>query len=106
MSKSHIDQLKKELTRAKWVIRTNISTFEFMDEWEISRPNGDTPLTITFTLGGNGAWGETIGNEDMGNAIGCHLRGYDGIGLYFGKYTGQFQKDIKTFIDALEAIEE
>ena len=103
MSKAHIDQLEKELTRTKWVIHTDISTFEYLEEWEISRPNGDSRHILKFGLFGNGYWGDTNGTEDMGNACGCHIECQPKIDLYFGKYTGKFQKDIKEFIQDLNA---
>lgn len=103
MSKSHIKQLKIALENSKWVIHTDVSTNEFLNNWEISRPNGDCLLTINFTIFGNGNHGAYIGTETMDNANGCSIVEYPNIDIYFGKYTGQFQKDLIQFIAQLEA---
>jgi hypothetical protein len=104
MSLSHIHQLQKELEQTRWVIHTDISSIEYIDEWQISRPNGDSEMTIKFSQGGNGPYGETIGNEDMGNALGFHIEGHKNLDVYFGKFSGQFQRDIKKFIVELNAL--
>ena len=104
MSKSHIDQLEKLLTRSKWVIHTDISTFEYVEAWEISRPNGDFKHSLKFTQGGNGLYGAAIGNEDMGDVLGCHIHCQPQIDMYFGKFSGKFQRDIKEFMAALNAL--
>lgn len=104
MSKSHIDKLKSELEKSKWIIHTDISTNEFLDTWEISKPNGDFPLKINFFIGGNGKFGACIGDESMNNAIGCNIEEHSEIDIYFGKYLGQFQKDIIQFISKLNKL--
>jgi hypothetical protein len=47
MSIAHINQLKKALSYSHWIINEMI---EEEDLWKISRPNGDTPLTLDFWI--------------------------------------------------------
>lgn len=98
MSKSHINKLVLELEKSKWVIHTDLSRNKFLNIWEISRPNGDCPLKLDFSIFGNGNYGSVVGDETMDNAIGCSIIGYPKIDIYFGKYSGQFQKDLTKFI--------
>ena len=104
MSKSHIDKLRLELAKSKWVIHTDLSTNEFLKTWDISRPNGDCSLKLSFSVFGNTNHGDLLGNETMDNAIGCTIIGYPEIDLYFGKYTGQFQKDLILFISQINKL--
>ena len=105
MSKAHLEKLKSELIKSKWIIRTEISNNDFLDKWEISRPNGDYLLKMEFTIFGNGKYGDCIGNETMDNASGCSIDGYPELDIYFGKYSGQFQKDLSEFIFQLNQID-
>ncbi|MVO07542.1 hypothetical protein GOQ30_00020 [Flavobacterium sp. TP390] len=106
MSKLHIEKIKSELENSKWIIRTDLSTNEFLNIWEISRPNGDGDclLKINFSIFGNGKYGDLIGNETMDNANGCSIIGHSEIDIYFGKYSGQFQKDLFDFISKLNKL--
>jgi hypothetical protein len=105
MSLSHVNQLQKELEQSKWVIHTDTSTIEIKEEWNISRPNGDSKLSLKFEFSGNGGFGAEIGNEDMGNAIGCQVEGQHKLDMYFGKFTGKFQQDISAFMEVLNEIQ-
>lgn len=100
MSRAHLEKLKLELGKSKWILRTDVSTNEFLSTWEISRPNNDCLLEIEFGISGNGEYGACIGNETMDNAIGCSVSNSE-ISIYFGKYSGQFQKDIAAFISQI-----
>jgi hypothetical protein len=103
MSKSHIEKLEKELRLSKWVIVLEDNTENFI--WKISRPNGDSLMTIDFSVYGNNFFGELEGNETLHNAIGCHIKNHPEINLYFGKYSGQFQKDVVEFVNQLNSID-
>ena len=105
MSKAHLDQLKSELKKSKWVIRTYESAYEFIENWEITKPNGDCPLNLIFTMYGNGKYGDCIGNETMENANGCSVESHPEIDIYFGKFSGQFQKDLAEFIAGINQLE-
>lgn len=104
MAKSHIEKLKLELEKSKWIIRSEIVANDFLKVWEISRPNGDCLLKIDFSIFGNGKHGDCIGNETMDNAIGCSIIGHSEIDIYFGKYSEQFQKDLIKFIFQLNKL--
>lgn len=104
MSKSHINKLLEELEKSKWLIHTDLSTNKFLNTWEISRPNGDCPLKLDFSIFGNGNYGSVIGNETMDNAIGCSIIEHPEVDIYFGKYSGQFQKDLTKFISELNKL--
>ncbi len=105
MIKSHIEKLKSELAKSKWIIHTDTSTNELVDNWKISKPNEDCLLTIRFTIFGNGTYDNWIGNETMDNACACSVLEHPEIDLYFGKHSGKFQKDLPVFISQLNALE-
>lgn len=104
MAKSHIEKLKLELEKSKWIIRSEIVANDFLKVWEISRPNGDCLLKIDFSIFGNGKHGDCIGNETMDNTIGCSIIGHSEIDIYFGKYSEQFRKDLIKFIFQLNEL--
>jgi hypothetical protein len=104
MSKSHIEKLKLELNKSKWTIQTDLSTNEFLNIWEITRPNGSSLKKLEFSIFGNGKYGDCIGNESMDNANGCSIIGNSEINIYFGKYSGQFQKDLNKFVVELNKL--
>lgn len=104
MSFSHIQDLKKKLEQAHWVIKSGYTPDEYSDRWEIERPNGDTPLVLDFQIGGKGNYGALNGSETLSNAIGCTVLKHPEINIYFGKFTGKFQKDSNEFITQINAI--
>lgn len=101
MEKAHIEQIRKKLEHSKWIIQEIYSELDTMPYWKICRPNGDHPLILEFMLSGNGKYGALRGDESFYNAIACHIKEYPEIDLYFGKYSGQFQKDLAAFITTL-----
>ena len=105
MSKAHIEKLKKELERAKWIVISDYEETEFVDFWMIERPNGDTLLKLNFIIMGTGNFGAHMGNETICDAINCSVENYPNIDLYFGKYSKKFQNDIVFFINQLNTIQ-
>ena len=105
MSKAHLELLKSQLLAAKWKILSEMDLDILTDRWIICRPNGENQLQANFTIGGNGKFGAQIGNETISNALGCSIDNYPHISIYFGKYSKQFQIDIKQFISELSLID-
>ena len=104
MSKSHIEKLIHELECAKWKIITDYNKKENKDFWMISRPNGDSLTKLNFMIGGNGKYGDHIGNEIIFDAINCSVANQPHINLYFGKFSKKFKKDLMIFIELLNKI--
>ena len=106
MSLSHLTELRTQLERRHWKIiaETRISTTESSLSWTIARPNGDSPTTLEFTNGFYGAYGD-FRHETIDDSIACNVVGHPEIPhLYFGKFQGQFQKDVVAFADAINEI--
>lgn len=104
MSIAHLEKLKSTLEAAHWVLGSPYRPETLAEHWDITRPNGDTPLRICFLIGGNGLFGARKGNETLSDAISCSVEGHPGIELYFGKFSGRFQEDVREFVHQLNAI--
>ncbi|WP_338792575.1 hypothetical protein [Bernardetia sp. MNP-M8] len=105
MGKAHLELLKSKLETSKWIVLSEYNLDVYSDYWTICRPNGDFQLKLNFTIGGNGKFGDQIGNETLCNALGCSIENYPHIDIYFGKYTKQFQVDITEFIRQLNLLD-
>lgn len=108
MSISHLNEVRSRLERRHWIVvsETNKLTPEEPLQWKISRPNGDTPLTVTFTPGLGGAYGQ-IPMEEIEDGISCQISEHPEIPyLYFGsKFHGRFQQDVAAFVDAVDSLD-
>ena len=106
MSRSHLVELRTQLERRHWKVLTENQTLTHNSplSWTIARPNGDTPLTLEFHPGSYGAHGDWQ-HESIDESIACQVVEYPEIShLYFGKFRGQFQKDVVAFADAIDTI--
>ena len=99
MSVSHLELIRKLLEKNHWKINKEN---EF--SWDISRPNGDTPLKLDFP-----AWYGCMGEykeTDIEKSISCEVDNYPEIDfLYFGKFSKKFQTDVLEFIEKINKIE-
>ena len=100
MSIAHLEKLRKELEGNHWIIEKEESN-SHLYYWKISRPNGDMPLTIEFSIGGRGLYGAIDDSETIEDAIACNIETHEEIEVYFGKFSGGFQKDIKNFVSQI-----
>ncbi len=101
MTVSHLQRLQQELERNHWKVLERDDEFQ----WKIARPNGDTPLVLEFTPGHSD---QHLGLrlEDIESSIACGVAGHDEIAhLYFGKYSGKFQKDVVNFVAAIDDVD-
>lgn len=105
MSNAHIELLQTKLESSQWKLLPEYNPDLDADYWIICRPDGDCQLKLKFTIGGKGKFGALAGNETIENAIGCSVESHPHIGLYFGKFTKQFQVDLDEFIGQLNLLD-
>ena len=109
MSASHLERLRQELTSNHWVVVKECS--ELSDDrtfrWELSRPNGDVPLTLEFTPAGDGLHGGGNPIDDINLAYACDIVEFPDVPhLYFGtNFRGKFQNDVVEFVAAMAGLE-
>ena len=106
MSVSHLTELRTQLERRHWRIVTEnkTKTTETSLNWRISRPNGDSPLTLEFTPGSFGPYGG-YEHDSIEHSIACEVIDHPEIPyLYFGKFQGHYQDKVLEFVDAINSI--
>ena len=106
MSRAHLEELRKQLDRKHWriVSETKNLADDSTLNWTIARPNGDSSLVLKFTPGFYGAYGDFRHNS-IDESIACEVVGHSEIPhLYFGKFYGQYQKDLLLFLDAINVM--
>ena len=106
MSLSHLTELRAQLERRHWriVSEEKLLTDESALHWKITRPNGDLPLTLVFTPGFQSPFGH-FRHESIDESIACHVVGQSHLPrLYFGKFRGQFQKDVVAFANEIDQL--
>ncbi len=91
MSASHLKLLRHLLEQSHWRIDREEDHL-----WIISRPDGSSPLRIAFEpwYGAMGEWRRT----SIEHSLGCEVVGFSELSVYFGRYSGRFQTDIREFI--------
>src|SRR5262245_61783696 len=99
MSVSHLSELRRQLERRHWRILAENNTLSRDADlhWAIARPDGSSPLTLRFLPGFYGKYGD-IQHESIDESIACEVVGHSELpDLYFGKFHGQYQKDVAAF---------
>lgn len=108
MTIAHLSKLKELLVNYHWKIdkENNVCTETEELEWHISRPNGDTPLTIKFSPGYGGKYCD-IQLDEIEQSIACEVERHPDIEyLYFGsKFHGKFQADVVNFVEQINSID-
>lgn len=101
MSHAHLAELRVQLERRQWKIVSENKTLSEDSNlnWIIARPNGDSELTLEFSPGSYGLYGQ-YEHDSIDESIACCVVGHNEIQhLYFGKFHGQYQKDVVAFAD-------
>ena len=97
MPVSHLERLRKSLSSNQWVITSEEkgNDYDVSAVWKISRPNGDSPLSLNFE-------GQSEGDVlPIEKAYACHVSQNPDISLYFGKISKSFPTDLKKFMARL-----
>ena len=97
MTISHLNKIRDLLNENHWIIVT-----EEDFSWNIARPNGDTPLQLSFPAwyGAMGEYRET----SIEKSINCEVVNYPDLDVYFGKYSRTFQKEVQEFVAQINQI--
>lgn len=97
MSIEHLKQLKNGLKGSKWVVIEELpgNDYEISGYWRVARPNGASEFILAF----EGL--DDLETLPIEKSYGCHVVGKQEVGLYFGKVSKSFPKELSNFLQAL-----
>lgn len=103
MSIAHIEALRLALAKNHWVINQE----RLVDErhatayWDISRPDGASPLTIRFD-GGYDADG--LIKYTFEECPGCDVVDHAEVGCYFSRINRSWSSELRRFVEQLNQL--
>ena len=100
MSIEHLKLLRKSLSNNHWLVKEELpgNDYNVSAYWKISRPNGDSAMTIEF----NGM--DDLEVFPIEKAYSCTIVENNEIDCYFGKLNKSFPENLSNFIDALSHV--